>query len=379
MAKKGIGDIFTGILISAGKSLVTSELKKQAKGIIGARFAKTPEKARREAASLLGYETDHFTMDKKENIVFKPSPVFVHEWLLNSPHTSGKVLKDEENGQVFFEENPLTNAIKVDLMAKFSKATGLKNASVPGHFESAFKLLDPTDFTSIKFEREFAGWDASRPSLIDSFLPRAFGDDFKTPKPLVLRLFRKWMIGTTRRAMHPGSSHDGCLVLKGPGNIGKTRFFRNLLPPPFDHRTGEILGDIKDPKKLVENIMKKTIVNFDELSVLDYEDTHEVFKQFLSMQFVDVRLAWARKVGRYALRQGFAGTTNRDKFIEDKFLSRRLWVVELNEGQRLDFDFLFENRKDLWKEAVYLAEKGESCLLTLEDQRDLELSNKAYE
>jgi hypothetical protein len=381
MAKaKGIGDLLTGILLSTGKSLVTSELKKQAKGIIGARFAKTPEKARQEAAQMLGYETDHFTMDKKENIVFKSSSDFMHEWLTKSPYTVNKLMKDEENGQVFFNGLPLSPSIKMDLITKFRKATNINSPAVAGHLENALEFLDLSDFTSLKFKKEFAGWDPSQESVIDTFLPRAFGTALAPEDvPDASRLFRKWIIGTAKRALEPGSSHDGCFTIKGPAGVGKTRFFRELLPEPFNNRTGEILCDIKSPQKFVESIVGKTVACFDELSVLEVPKTQETFKQLLTSQFIDVRMVWARKPQRYALRQGFAATTNRDRFIPEKSFKRRMWVVKLNSSQRLDFDFLHDNRKALWQEAVYLVGKGETGILSYDEQKALEEANTIYE
>lgn len=381
MAKaKGMGDLLTGILISTGKSLVTSELKKQAKGLIGARFAKTPEKAKQEAAVRVGYETDHYTMDKKENIVFKSSAIFMHEWLIKSPHTAGKIMKDEENGQVFFNGNPISPSIKVDLITKFGKATGINSPAISGHFDNALNFLDLSDFTSLKFKKEFAGWDPTQESVIESFLPKAFGTALAAEDvPDASRLFKKWVIATARRALEPGSSHDGCFTIKGPPGVGKTRFFRELLPEPFENRTGEILCDIKSPQKFVESIVGKTVACFDELSILDHPNTQETFKQLLTSQFIDVRMVWARKPQRYALRQGFSATTNREKFISEKAFRRRLWVVKLNDSQRLDFDFLHTYRKALWQEAVYLVGKGEKGILSYDEQKALEEANKAYE
>ena len=117
---------------------------------------------------------------------------------------------------------------------------------------------------------------------------------------------------------------------------------------------------------------------FDELSVLEHQNTRETFKQLLSSQAVDVRLPWRKDPQRFLLRSGFGATTNKDKFIFDPFLSRRMWVIELNNSQRLNFDFLFANRDNLWKEALYLANKGESCYLSQEEQFKLEENNKKY-
>lgn len=369
---------------AAASSLVTGELKKHAKAYIEKYTAKSPEVARQETAAKIGYETEHFVIDKNRNVVFKSSAMFMHEWLNNAPGIAGKVLKDEENGQIFYDGAPMTNGVKMDLMAKFAKATGINTPALNGHFEKALDLLDVKDFTSARFAQEFGGWDpVGRVSVIDTWIGNCFANIIKesgliTDEKLAKMMFRKWIIGTARRALNPGETLDGCLVLQGPTGAGKTQFFRKLLPPPFDNRTGEIYCDVKSPQRFVEAIVGKTVACFDELSVLDNPKSDETFKQLLSSQFIDVRLAWARKPRRYAIRQGFSATTNKKKFINDPFLSRRLWVIELN-GNRINYSYLNDNRRALWMEAVYYAERGESCILTPEEQRIVEDHNKKFE
>jgi predicted P-loop ATPase len=191
-------------------------------------------------------------------------------------------------------------------------------------------------------------------------------------------LFRKWIIGTARRIVSPGSTLDGCVVLQGPTGVGKTAFFRGLLPAPFEHRTGEIYADLKSPTKITEALMRKSVASFDELGVLEYEGTAELFKSLLTMNHIDVRLAWARAVRRFDLRVGLGATTNKERFIADAAMARRLWVIKLNNSQRLNFDYYNANKKALWQEALYLAEHDESCLLSLEEQKVVEANNASF-
>lgn len=377
--KNPFAKLLTKTLTSAAQSIVSGEIKKHAKGLIQKYTAKSPEAARAEASAKLGYETDAFTLDKKENVVFKPSPIFMHEWLTNSPLTATKMLKDEEYGQFYYDGKLMTPSMKVEILTKFSKATGIHSPAISGHFDRALDLLDVTDVTALRFKEEFVGsWDPSRTSIIDSWLSKCFGTALDTDAAYANMLFRKWVVGTAHRAMNPGSTLDGCLVLKGPPGVGKTQFFRKLLPEPFANRTGEIYCDVKSPQRFVEAIVGKTVACFDELSVLDHPKSDETFKQLLSTQDIDVRLAWARKKARYALRQGFAGTTNKDKFC-DKFLSRRLWVIQLNGSQRLNFDYLNDNCKSLWTEAAYYATTTKaSYILSPSEQSEVEQNNIKY-
>lgn len=381
MNKNPLVKLFTKSVASAAQSLVSSEIKKHAKGFIDKVSSKSKEQAAAEAAARVGYPTEHFTLDKKQNVVFKSSSMFLHEWLNNCPSVAGKLLKDEETGQIYYGNQLLSNSNKVELLTKFAKATGIHSPAMSGHFDQAVNLLDVQDYTALKFEKEFAGWDASRTSVINSWLSNVFGSALETDLTYANMLFRKWIIGTAKRAMSPGSTLDGCLTFKGPPGVGKTQHFRKLLPEPFAGRTGEIYCDVKSPQRFVESIVGKTVACFDELAVLDNPKSDEIFKQLLTSQFIDVRLAWARKPRRFALRSGFSATTNRQKFITDKTLSRRLWVIELNSNSRMNFDFVNENRRALWMEAVFHAQKdvnGTGCILSPDEQKEVEEYNKNF-
>lgn len=361
---------------SAASSLIAGEIKKHAKGYIEKLTNRSEDSTRWEVRRRLGYDSEQYTVNAKQEVVFKSSAMLMHEWLTKSPDHAGKVTKDEENGAIYYEGAQLSNWFRTDLIAKFQKATGTSSPAAPGHFDKALDLMEVSDFTARQFKEELSGWNHK--PVIDTFLQGCFGEGLETNSRYATMLFRKWIVGSARRAMHPGETLDGCLVLQGPAGVGKTQFFRQLLPGSFERRSGEIYADVKSPQRFVEAIVGKTIATFDELSVLDYEKSDEIFKQLLSSQNIDVRMAWARKVRRYALRQGFAGTKNPQKFIRDRFLSRRLWVIQLNASQRLDFEFLHQNKTDLWKEAVYLAENGESCILTPAEQSELETYNQRF-
>jgi hypothetical protein len=366
--------MFTDVAKSSAKSLLSSGIKKSAKDMFAKYTQKTDKQIEQEIINALGYSTQHFKLDKNREVVYKPSSVFFYEWLTNNPETKNKLLKDDENGQIFYEGELLTNQIKLELIDKFLNCTGIKSVAVSSHFDQALKLLTPQDFTSTKFASRFPKWIEGSESVIDNFLQNCFKDGLDTDPEYARFLFRKWIVGAAKRAIEPGSSFQGCFTIQGPAGVGKTSFFRNLLPD----RTGEILCSVKNAQKFVENIIGRTIVCFDELSVLDYPSTQETFKSLLTLQNINVRLAWRRDAQNYLLRQAFSATTNKDKFIPDQFFSRRLWTISLNDKQRLDFDYLFANRDKLWSEAIFYAKKNESVHLSLDEQRRVEEYNTRY-
>lgn len=370
--------MLTQVATSSAKSLMGQGIKSSVKKIIKQHMAKTPQQIEQEITNSLGYLTAHYKLDKEQNIIYKPSVVFMHEWLTNSPSMKDKLVKDEEDGQVYFNGQPLTNQDKVNIIHQFLKATNSNSSALASHFEGAMKLFEVSDFNSIKFKNHFAGWQSSNTSVIDTWLERSFGTALTTDKDYARMLFRKWMIGSAKRIMTPGSSLDGCLVLAGPTDIGKTQFFRRILPEPFNNRTGEIYCDIKNPTRFVETLLGKSVACFDELSILEHEKTIETLKQLLTSQWLDVRLAWRRSVQRFKIRVGLGATTNKTQFLTDPTLSRRMWVIELNDTQRLDFEFFDANKKALWQEAVFLANRGDICILTPEETDQVETYNRKF-
>lgn len=353
----------------------TSEIKHQARGALRDKKKKyTMTSAAKDVEAKLGFATDFYTI-KSGEIVFKSNPIFCHQWLTSSPLVKDKIIRDEETGKYFYNNMVLNDSDKSLLLSKFREITKIESPSLLSHFNQALNLLSPIDITSELFINNHSKWDKKK--RLDIFLSRCFPDGIYDLEFSNI-LFRKWIIGAAKRIISPGISHDGCLTLKGGPGLGKTQFFRKLMPEPFENRTGEINCDIRSSQKFVESIIGKSIACFDELAGLN-ESVIEEFKRLLSQQHIDVRLAWRRDPQRYLLRQGFCATTNKDKFILDAALKRRLWVIELNGKTRLDFDYLNENKKELWSEAVYYAFKDkESHFLSLDEQRVLEDHNQKY-
>ncbi len=371
-----IAKFFSRAAISVGRSLLLSEVKGGVKSFLNSKRAKSLADIQQEMMKSIGYTTSLYSINPKtQELTYKSSPLFIKEWLTNTPSLVGRLIKDEETGQMYFNGALLTNAHKSELINDFIKQTGVKSPALLGHFDNACKLLPIIDINSLKFNEVFGNWNVNNASVIDNFLNGCFG----ITDPLMNKLFRKWIIGTARRITNPGSSLDGCLVLKSLPGRGKTQFFRQLIPAIFSNRVAEVYCNIKSPQKFLENIIGKSIVNFDELSPLDYPQTTEIFKQLLSSQNINVRLAWHRSPTNFALRNSFGATTNKNKFIVDPTLSRRLWVINIPDHlERMSFTYLEANKHKLWQEALYYASTQYEVFLTADDQLEVENYNNQF-
>ena len=376
----------TDFLLRQAKNVATRAISgvavQQGKKVINSLMSESPEQTKARAKMLLGYDSAHYSITPQKEIKFQASPIFAHEWMTQAPENKGRILRDEESGEIYCDGELLSanNDARMKLINSFLGKTKIKSAATVSHFDNAWKLFTPTDVMAFNFKKFFAGADVSKGTpIIDTWLTNCFGDGLETNVEYAQKLFKLWMVGTAKRMLIPGSTLDGCLVFSGPTNSGKTRFFRYLLPENFENRCAEVYCDkITDPKKMVENILGKTIVNFDEMSALDTPKKQDQWKQLITSQSIQVRLAWRKDPQRYALRQGFGATTNKEKFITDPTLSRRMWVLKLSGKQQLNFDYLYANRKALWQEAIALAQTDFNTYLMPKDVALVEEHNKEF-
>lgn len=375
-----ITKFFSKEALSLVRSGAKSLIKKAVKNKWEVVNALTPAEIEQQIITDLGYFTTFYTITKSANkpqeIKYRLSNHFVSEWLQQSRSMADKqLIKDEETGTILLDGHPITNLEKLEIIKLISQQTKTNSPALMGYLNVALSNIEPSDFTATQFQHIFAGWNPENPSIINQWLSGCFNLN----DPYSTRLFRKWIIGTARRIIQPGSSLDGCLVLQGKGGTGKTTFARTLLPAPFNNRSSEIYCDIKNPQKFVENIVGKSIICFDEMSALENPNTTEIFKQLVSSTFIDVRLPWRRNPQRFNLRAGFMGTTNRIQFITDPTLLRRMWVVQLpDELARMDFEFFERNKTELWKEALYLATQQEAVYLNPNEQNEVEENNRKF-
>jgi hypothetical protein len=370
------------LLAKEAKGLARTQIRglvnKKAKSLLSNFFSKSQEQLQAEVQETLGFPSLHWKQNKSGEIEFKSSPLFMQEFLTMTPDLQGRLVKDEETNKIYYDDELLGNAAKIDLINLYCERTKINSAAVNSHFENALKLLSAVDYTSIKFAEEFVGWDKS--PIIHDWLANVFGkESIDCEYEYAAGLFRKWIIGAAHRILNPGASFQGTLVLVGPPGSGKTLHFRNLLPEPFSDRCGEIVcKSIKDPAKLTEAIVGKSIASFDEMSMLDETRITETLKQLLTLQQIQTRLAWGRSPITYNLRQAFCGTTNQSKFIQDAALLRRLWIIPLNEQVKFNYDYLMDNRRALWQEAVHLNSEKASFFLNSEEQKEVEKFNQRF-
>ena len=138
-------------------------------------------------------------------------------------------------------------------------------------------------------------------------------------------LIRRWLISLVAAVRgHQGAGMKGVLVFSGPQSIGKTSWFRNLLPDASMFLEGLTLDAHNK-----DSMINATDHLLCELGELDSTLRREMsaLKAFLSSQTDKIRHPYAKKTSQQKRRTVFCGTVNDDQFLVDLTGNARFWPV----------------------------------------------------
>ena len=161
-------------------------------------------------------------------------------------------------------------------------------------------------------EAEHKADDHAIQELMDCF-------EFKTndaaEKAFYKRMILKWLMQITA-VISDGRMARLVLVIIGDTNIGKTEFFRRLLPTPFSkYYTESALDREKDSEMLMCEYL---IINIDELAgIIKYPRTLERFKSLVSASHFTLRVPFGRVNEQYHRKAVLCGTSNKIDVIQD--------------------------------------------------------------
>src|SRR5690606_17846070 len=175
-----------------------------------------------------------------------------------------------------------------------------------------------------------AAWIDSRPwdnvsrlqSLFDTVVAK--GDD----QSLKETLMKRWMIAAVAAACAPaGISAPGVLVFQGAQYLGKTKWFKSLVPSHLGLvKDGLLLRP--DDKDSVKQACSFWLVELGELDSTFRKADIAQLKSFITMDKDVLRRAYARRESHYARRTMFFGSVNPREFLHDQTGNRRYWTIE---------------------------------------------------
>ena len=188
-------------------------------------------------------------------------------------------------------------------------------------------------------------------------------------------LMTRWLVSAVAAAFEPdGVSAHGVLVVQGPQYLGKTKWFKSLVPSDI----GVVQDGMSlrpDDRDSVKQVCGFWLVELGELDATFRKSDIAALKSFLTRKRDVLRRAYAAKDSHYPRRTVFFGSVNPREFLSDPTGNRRYWTISataINHDHGIDM-------QQLWAEVyenLYL--KGASWYLTSDEMAALNGSNEEF-
>lgn len=184
---------------------------------------------------------------------------------------------------------------------------------------------------------------------------------------------RKHLVAAVARVFSPGCKFDNVIILCGPQGIGKSTMLKKLGREWFSDSLTSVQG-----KEAYEQLHGVWIAELGELYATRRAES-EAVKQFLSKSEDIFRVAYGRRTASFPRQCVFYGTTNETEFLRDRTGNRRFWPITVGGVHNKSFkDFTEAEVAQVWAEAYYLWQQGESLYLDEEMTKEAVKAQSAH-
>ena len=265
------------------------------------------------------------------------------------------------------DDSALFSLIQADygLKSRQDFADALKNVSMRNKFHPVRELLDSLT------------WDGKE--HIRSLLPEYLGAEDSDYTYQVMRL---WMLGAVSRVYKPGSKFDYTIILQGSQGIGKSTFLKLMA---LDDSWFNDSLDSLDSDKAVQSLTGSWIIELAELkSLARTAGGVESVKRFLTATQDKYRIPYERRADTFYRQCVFAGTTNKDDFLQDETGNRRFLIIHTGftkTSKSLFTPEVMDDIKQAWAEAVHIWKNEDPELILpencMQQAKELQEANMA--
>lgn len=188
-------------------------------------------------------------------------------------------------------------------------------------------------------------------------------------------LMKRWFISAVAAAFEPeGVSAHGTLVFQGTQSMGKTHWFKKLVPKELRFIKDGIILNPSD-RDSVKRAISFWIVELGELDGTFKKSDIAQLKSFLTSWTDVMRLSYARKESEFSRRTVFFGSVNSDKFLFDSTGNRRFWSIEC---ASIDYKHQIDVQQ-FWAQIYEIYKTGEPWVLDSHELDALNRSNEKFE
>lgn len=265
------------------------------------------------------------------------------------------------------KEEEWTDADDSGLRHYLEKIYGLKGKS---NIEDAFRLVAQVNvFHPVRDYLSNLVWDGKQ-RMERIFIEYQGVED----TPYTRAVTRKFMVACVARVFQPGVKWDNVLTLVGPQGCGKSTIVKTLGREWYSDSLTTMVG-----KEAFEQIQGVWINEIGELSAMKKSDI-ETIKLFTSKQEDSYRPAYGRYTETHKRQCTFIGTTNKHDFLRDMTGNRRFYPLDCNpeKATKNVWTELPNEVDQIWAEAVYLYNKGESLYLDKDMARMAEIEQDKH-
>ena len=199
-------------------------------------------------------------------------------------------------------------------------------------------------------------WDGEERA--EFLFPRYFGTE---ENPYTLAISKWFLISLIARAYRPGCKCDYMIVLEGPQGTLKSSALAVLGGPWFS----DSLPDLSS-KDACQHVSSKWLIEMAEMHALNKHES-TLLKSFLTRTEERYRRPFARNESFEPRQNVFAGTTNKDTWLNDGTGNRRYWPVKCGD---IRLAWLKHDRDQLFAEAKHLFDNGVQWWPSAEFERE---------
>lgn len=190
----------------------------------------------------------------------------------------------------------------------------------------------------------------------DAKVPTATGTI--TAREAMGQLVRRWLIVSAACALQMAPVNSVCWVWMGGQGLGKTRFFRNLVPAELRdyYEEGSIEPNLND-ERTATALAERWIINIDDQLDSIMSRDYAAMKNIITNAEVNRRKAYGRFSERRRRLASFVASVNREDFLAD-VENRRYMVFKV---KKINVEKM-PTPEMLWAEVSYLLSQGKEPL-----------------
>lgn len=167
------------------------------------------------------------------------------------------------------------------------------------------------------------------------------------------KVIKMWLMTGVKMGLNEGNLNaEFTLVFKGKQGLGKTRWFRALMPKAhlFDFFKDGVQLDLSKKDDIIQ-ATSYWLCELGELGGTMRKSDRDALKAWLTSTQDEYRTPYDRKAEKYPRRTFFACTVNDGEFLRDDTGNRRFIVIDiehLNHTHAIDVDLLWGQIMDMY-------------------------------